>query len=295
MTTPTEAEADANSRHKADLIAEYLWRADLDVADVAWLPYSNRHGPSRTRLARAAYRTVPDPCPKRGDHSPPSSLGSDSWRYVLDALTDLADRDRYGFPEPAPPRDLTDQRATWLRPAVETVEIPEPGELPPGGTACGPSAPTPEDVEVVRQFAETLAAAPPRRSRPLDLVAYDVAPALVTSGSPPAGHRPVHVGPPRGWDDLAALGPLDPPHPCRWCGREAIVGTLNGWRCAAHWPRRGDPRGDWGWSLNWAPDPGRVCLAAACYCGRCPHYDPSGAGLKQGARAGVSHAETSST
>lgn len=326
MTSAAELEADANSRHKAALIAEYLWRTNLAVADVAWLPYSDRHGPSRTRLARAAYRAIPDPCPKHGDHSPPSSLGSDSWRYVLAELADLYDRERFGFPEPAPPRDFAYERDQWRQPGpVETLELPEPGELPdeepdeipaeipPGVIVCGPAEPTPEDVAMVREFAALIVADPrvppdltadavqratlealhapavPRRARPLDLVAYATPPALVTAGSPPLlPGEAIPTGPPRGWAVLAAPGPLNPARPCRWCGAPAVVGTLNGWRCADHPPRRGDPRGDWGWGFNWAPNPAKPpCLAAACYCGRCPHYDPAGQALKQGARAGI--------
>jgi hypothetical protein len=294
VTSTAELEADANSRHKADLIAEYLWRCGLTVADVAWLPYTDRHGPSRARLARAAYRAVIDPCPKRGDHSPPSSVGSDSWRHVLAALADLADRERYDFD--APPRDLLDERDEWLPTphlrAVQTVDLPDPGEPPEEPPDEIPAEmPPPMTAE---QLARNTPPPRERRPRPLDLVPYDTRPALVTAGSPPLLHGQTSGhGPPRGWHELAALGPLEPERPCRWCGNPAIVGTLNGWRCWAHWPVRGDPRGDWGWNLNWAPNPGKPpCLAAACYCGRCPHYDPSGQSLKQGARAGVGAPET---
>jgi hypothetical protein len=69
--------------------------------------------------------------------------------------------------------------------------------------------------------------------------------------------------PPRGWDVLAGLPPL-PGRVCLICDAPAIVGTLDGYRCAAHPPR-------WGQGLDWTPK-GRPCAGVRCYCGRCPTY-----------------------
>lgn len=98
----------------------------------------------------------------------------------------------------------------------------------------------------------------------------------MTAGSPPLLPGETIAPAPRGWDALAQLPPLQG-RSCRWCGAPAIVGTLNGYRCADHPPVRGDARGDWGWGFNWAPTErtGR-CLPSRCYCGRCPQYDPTG-------------------
>lgn len=74
------------------------------------------------------------------------------------------------------------------------------------------------------------------------------------------------AGPPRGWADVVALGPV-PGRRC-WCKAPAVrwVTTYEdgpSWRCAGHPPGPGD----WGYALNWAPRP---CLTPLrCYCGRC--------------------------
>lgn len=257
MTRPAydPDEAQDNSRRKARLIAEYAYRCGITWEELGALPYSDkadRKRPTLRRFAAAAFDA-------RGEQeNVPHSRTSDTWRHVYDELTDLEDRERYGFPEPAHVRDLLDQRPDWVRPSLTVVPDQPPDEIP----------------------AET---PPPRRPRPVDLAAYDVPPALVTSGPPRLLRRPA-PSPPRGWTQLATLPRLD--QPCRWCGRPAVVGTLNGWRCPAHPPTRGDPRGDWGWALDWTPHLPPVCLISACYCGRCTHYDPAGHPVKQGARAG---------
>jgi hypothetical protein len=89
---------------------------------------------------------------------------------------------------------------------------------------------------------------------------------------------------PRGWAELAALGPLVPATPCgvpavpdTFCGRPAIVWTTMRAvppiaRCADHPPRPGE----WGHGLDWTP---RICVAPlVCWCGRHPprHLTPAG-------------------
>jgi hypothetical protein len=272
-------EAEENAKAKAAQIALYAYRLGIAFDDLGRLPYSDRtdrKAPTLRRFAAAAFQAAGIRA------NVPHSRTSDTWRYVRAQLADFAERERYGFDPP--PRDLLDERASWLPRPVETVPLPDPGEPPDDMPDVIPGREA-EAAEYERRRAAVL---PPRRARPLDLVAYDTPPALVTAGSPPLlpGEK-IRSGPPRGWHLLAALGPVQPERPCRWCKYPAIVGTLNGWRCWAHWPVRGDPRGDWGWNLNWAPNPGKPpCLAAVCYCGRCPHYDPAGQPLKQGARAG---------
>jgi hypothetical protein len=193
-----EAEADANSRRKGDLIGTYLHRCGLTVEDVNWLPLTDRRGPSRARLARAAYRAA------GAEENPPHSLASDSWRYAREVLGSLAVREEFGF---APtPRDLLGERARWLAPTT------------PDGA--------PDEI-------------------------------------------PAAIPGPRGWGALAALGPL-PDRVCSFCGRPAIVGTLDGWRCAGCPPL--EARRGWGWALDWTPAPGRSCPPGTCWCGRHPHY-----------------------
>jgi hypothetical protein len=297
-------EAEENARAKAGPIALYAYRLGITYPELDALPYSSRDRsiPTRRRFATAALRASADPADH--DRNPPHSDTADSWDHVRRELAALEDRERYGFDPP--PRDLLHERARWLPRPVETVPLPEPGEPPDDMPADIPLADFDPEETAARlaeddrlaerelppplrseQLARTTP--PARRARPLDLVAYDSPPALVTAGSPPLlpGEK-ILPGPPRGWHLLAALGPVQPERPCRWCGHPAIVGTLNGWRCWAHWPVRGDSRGDWGWNLNWAPNPGKPpCLPSVCYCGRCPHYDPGGNSAR-GVRAGQS-------
>jgi hypothetical protein len=260
--------AEENSQRKAGPIASYAYRLGISWEDLGTLPYSDkehRKAPTLRRFAAAAFTAA------GVAENVPHSRTSDTWHHVREALAELEDREAYGYDPP--PRDLLDQHSDWIRPALTVV--PDPPSDPVG------------------KQEPTQVSAPPRppRPRPTDLVPYDVPPALVTSGDRP-GRRPAAADLPRGWADLAALGPLDPPRPCRWCGGDGVVGTLNGWRCPDHPPRQGDPRGDWGWALDWTPTPETTCLASACYCGRCPHYDPAGPPMKSGARAGVGAAET---
>jgi hypothetical protein len=272
-------EAQENAKAKAPHLALYAYRLGIAWQELGGLPYSDRtdrKAPTLRRFAAAAFRAAGITA------NVPHSRTSDTWDYVRTELAALEDRERYGFDPPD--RDLLDQRARWIARPVHTIPIPDPGE-PPDDMPADIPAELPARVTP-----------PPRRARPLDLVVYDTPPALVTAGSPPLlPGQTIRAGPPRGWHELATLGPLNPARPCRWCGAPAIVGTLNGWRCSAHWPTRGDHRGDWGWNLNWAPNPAKPpCLAAACYCGRCPHYDPAGQALKRGARAGVGDSNTRS-
>lgn len=247
---PVEQVAEANARRKAALIALYAWRLGITFDELGALEYSDkhdRHRPTLRRFAAAAFKAA------GVDENVPHSRTSDTWRYLRVELDELADRERYGF-DPPPARDLLEQRGDWIPAAW-----PDVAGFPPDLTR------------------EQLAAATPaaRRIRPVDLVPYaaDERPALVASGCPPL-LKGSTIAPPRGWLELAELGPLEPARSCRWCGAAAIIGTPNGWRCSGHWPVPGDPKGDWGWRLNWAPKPERgPCLRAVCYCGRCPHYD----------------------
>ena len=106
---------------------------------------------------------------------------------------------------------------------------------------------------------------------------------------PPAGARPaLTVVPdlpaddaaewvkPRGWDALAALGPINRPDaPCTECGAAPVVLTPKASHCAAHPPQPGRP-GHWGAHLNWTPDASTGKCATygrqSCYCGRCQHH-----------------------
>lgn len=281
------AEAEENSRAKAVPIARHAWRLGLTFDDLARLPYSDktdRSAPTLRRLATAAFRASPDPADRR--RNPPHSRTSDTWRHVRAELADLEDRARYGHPD-AVPRTLLDERDAWTptavrRPVVD-VHLPDgppeeiPADIPP--VDFDPAEAAARLAEADR-LAERETA---RRPRPVDLAAYGPgdAPALVTSGARPRlPGDPTPGAAPRGWDTVTALPPLDPARPCRWCGAPAVIGTLNGWRCQSHPPVRGDPRGDWGWALNWQWVPGRVCPPGACWCGRCTRYDPGGAPMR---------------
>lgn len=257
---------EVNSRRKADVIALYAWRLGVTFEQLGTLPYSDkhdRHRPSLRRFATAAFRAA------GVDENVPHKRTSETWRYLREALNELADRERFGFGT-APARDLLEQRAQWLPTVVELpgavgdreVAIAVAFRDVAEGRPVTPLAPEPHRV---------------RRVRPSELAPYasDEAPALVTSGCPPALAGST-AGPPRGWLEFARLDPV-PGRSCRWCGAPAVVGTLNGWRCAQHWPVPGDPRGDWGWQMNWSPKrDAAACLLSRCYCGRCPHYDVTG-------------------
>jgi hypothetical protein len=277
-TRSAEQIAEANARRKAEVIALFAWRLGISYDELVTLEYSDRHDrhkPTLRRFAATAFKAA------GVTENVPHSRTSDTWQYLRGELVELADRERFGF-DPPPARDLLEQRGQWIAeawPAVDPMHETQPLKLPPGVIACGPAAGElpPEDVATVVEFARELEQRRPRRVRPSELAPYAAgdAPALVTSGCPPHV-RDSTTDPPRGWLELAQLGPL-PGRSCRWCGAGAVVGTLNGWRCAQHWPWPGDPKGDWGWSLNWAPGPTvGACLASRCYCGRCAHYDVTG-------------------
>lgn len=74
---------------------------------------------------------------------------------------------------------------------------------------------------------------------------------------------------PRGWDELAQLGPLTDrlDARCEICQEPALVKAPEQWRCAQHPPQPGE----WGHGLNWAPRTnGGTCAPNRCYCSRCP-------------------------
>jgi hypothetical protein len=149
-------------------------------------------------------------------------------------------------PDPAPGtdtwamvRDLLDTKTAWAAQHPDHPAAARPPLLPAGCvclTGCAPAA-----------CGDCSTCTPP-------------APA------PPAAAGSESAGVPRGWADLAALGPVGG-RSC-WCGEPAVrwVTTHQDgaeWRCAGHPPMPGD----WGYSLNWAP---RACVAPLrCYCGRC--------------------------
>lgn len=281
-------DAEENARRKAKVIAAYAWRLGITFDELGALPYSDKHDrkrPTLRRFAAAAYRAA------GVAENVPHSRTSDTWRHLREELEALAERAEFGAGD-VPAGDLLDERTRWL-PDREPDEIP--AEIPPPLTAAQLAAATPvarQFGDVARRVADRLDAderhagpllppPPSRRVRPVDLLPYAEAPALVTSGARPVlPGEPAPPGRPRGWDALVALGPLDPPRPCRWCGEPAVVGTLNGWRCAEHPPVRGDVRGDWGWGLDWTPKPGRSCPATGCWCGRCDRYDVKGEPLR---------------
>lgn len=99
----------------------------------------------------------------------------------------------------------------------------------------------------------------------------------------PAVHNPVddtadvaaapEVVFPRGWDALAALGPVDRLDArCARCRRPAITAVrcdgIGEWRCAGHPPQPGE----WGAALDWTPRAGGGCAPNRCYCSRCPGF-----------------------
>jgi hypothetical protein len=257
-TRTAEQVAEANARRKAKAIAAFAWRLGISYDELVTLEYSDRHDrhkPTLRRFAAAAFKAA------GVDENVPHSRTSDTWRYLRG---ELADRERFGF-DPPSARDLLEQRGQWIAeawPAVDPMhETPSPaGELAAVVEAVADELDSREQPLVVTR---------PRRVRPVELAPYAAgdAPALVTSGCPPHV-RDSTTDPPRGWLELAKLGPL-PGRSCRWCGAGAVVGTLNGWRCAQHWPWPGDPKGDWGWQLNWAPGrtSGRVSRRAATAAG----------------------------
>jgi hypothetical protein len=284
-TRTAEQVAEANARRKAKAIAEFAWRLGISYDELGTLEYSDRHDrhkPTLRRFAAAAFRAA------GVDENVPHSRTSDTWRYLRGELVELADRERFGF-DPPPARDLLEQRGQWIAEAWPAVDPMHETQPPPLSLEQRQRPPRPPGLELEagetigdREVAVAVALADafearPRRVRPSELAPYAAgdAPALVTSGCPPHV-RDSTTDPPRGWLELAALGPL-PGRSCRWCGAVAVVGTLNGWRCAQHWPWPGDPKGDWGWQLNWSPGPNvGACLASRCYCGRCAHYDVTG-------------------
>lgn len=278
-TRSAEQIAEANARRKAEVIALFAWRLGISYDELVTLEYSDRHDrhkPTLRRFAATAFKAA------GVTENVPHSRTSDTWRYLRGELVELSDRERFGF-DPPPARDLLEQRGQWIAeawPAVDPMHEspPDPLALEPGETIGD------REVAVAVAFRDVAEGRPiepyvppSRRVRPSELAPYAAgdAPALVTSGCPPHV-RDSTTDPPRGWLELAKLPPLTG-RSCRWCGAGAIVGTLNGWRCAQHWPWPGDPKGDWGWQLNWTPGPNvGACLASRCYCGRCAHYDVTG-------------------
>jgi len=197
-----QLEADANSRRKGDLIGTYLHRCGLTVEDVNWLPLTDRKGPSRARLARAAYRAA------GAEENPPHCLASDSWRYAREVMGSLAVREEFGF-DPTP-RDLTAERGRWL--------APEPPTGPAAGLDPAPQPPTPVEIPGPRGWG-ALAALGPLPDR---ICSFCGAPAIVGTldgwrcqDCPPLERR-------RGWgwalDWTPAPGRSCPPGTC-WCGR----------------------------------------------------------------------------
>lgn len=293
-------EAEENSRRKAKVLARYAYRHGLTFMDLGDLPYAvkgDRKAPSLRRFAAAAYRDA------GVTENVPHSRTAGTWTYLRAELADLEDRAAYGMPG-APTVDLLERRGDWVRQVVD-LHLPEPDgpadEIPadtpapdvgPAPQDCAPTPTPPVDfdpAEAAARLAEgdrlarqEAATRRPRRLTPASLAPYAHGdePALITSGSRPVlpGDPPAPRAP-RGWDVVAALPPLDPAESCRWCGQPAVIGTLNGWRCPAHPPVRGDSRGDWGWAMNWAAAPGRSCPPTVCWCGRHPHYTPASPSL----------------
>lgn len=133
----------------------------------------------------------------------------------------------------------------------------------------------------LRKWAREAGVNPPRDGSPT----WTVACQLHAEGDhPPArrveGHAEAASAPPpdmpRGWPELAALGPITPTQPCAAagadghpCERPAIIVMQASTgprvaRCADHPPRGSE----WGAGLNWTPRP---CSAPRwCLCGRCP-------------------------
>lgn len=97
----------------------------------------------------------------------------------------------------------------------------------------------------------------------------------------PTDVLPVPEDAPPGWEALCALPLLTRPDArCLRCGRQAIVGTLTGWRCPGHPP----VAGEWGARLRWERSPHRQCAPNRCVCGRCDGYTiPGDAPLPQAA------------
>lgn len=149
--------------------------------------------------------------------------------------------------------DRADLHAPGSAPATPRTE---PLPVPPGpptnvGGCPGTSNPDGTGLEVPVPRGH----APAESAAPSDL---PVAATLVDQQQ---------VVPPRGWLELAASGPVDPPQPCGLCGAPAIVRSLAShgsdlWRCAAHPP----VPGDWGYGLWWGPRP--CLLPLECRCGR---------------------------
>lgn len=146
-----------------------------------------------------------------------------------------------------------------------------------GHNPPSPGSPT-WDLVLERLQARTEWAA----ANPGDPRAARSAPDRARYGLPDTSASDRHAAVPRGWDTLAALGPLGPPTGCtipvanpagggrRPCGQPAIAWTTMrsgppAARCEHHPP---GPT-EWGATLDWTP---RRCRAPAiCWCPRCPH------------------------
>lgn len=134
-----------------------------------------------------------------------------------------------------------------------------------------------ERLSVLWQHADSPTAPPQDLMTERARWGQDDAEAVDTTDAPQAPALLEHDGTaPRGWDELVALGPLtgfDRPPRCAVCRTTpAIVGLVDGWRCAAHPPRAGE----WGHLLDMTPRAQRGCTTVRCYCGRCSTYAPLG-------------------
>lgn len=148
------------------------------------------------------------------------------------------------------------------------------------GRAAGVAAPSPETASVAvdlldtkEEWAERHPDAPAAARAGLDRPDWLPAPRPVLVSVPTLPPVAEYVKP-RGWDALAALGPLPREHdaPCHVCGAAPVVITLAHAHCAEHPPQppTGDRPGQWGWGLNWTPTHATgKCPAGVCWCGRC--------------------------
>ena len=228
--------ADLNREAKVQKIALHAWRYAVTPQEIDAL---DEH-----ELAMLA---------RRAETHPPHE-GSPTWQIVKDRLALMwanADDPR------APIQDRITEPRPWA-PTRRRTPAPQPVE----------PAPVPEAPRDTDERHETSDDPPSEANEPVDGQRRD----HDTVGQPTHERTFVALEPPvipddapRGWAELAALGPLTWPGApkCVRCPRAAIVVSVEGPRCAEHPP-------NWGRTLNWTPSPLSSCTSTRCYCGRHP-------------------------
>lgn len=254
-----------NRQAKAKALARWCWRHGVDGADIA--------AAGKDRLDRWA---------RSADVHPPRGGGDgDTWTATRMDLLSYAEWAGRNPSDPRTERPHLDEHHAWTTTPLPDLRrvaracrtrpeepCPSPSPSPPPRRPAAPAAGTPATrAASARSSAPTTGTGSPAPS------GSGTAPAVVPRSKWP-----------KGWEHLENLEPV-PDADCFKCGAPAVIGTLDGWRCAGHPPvgrewgaRRPLPAASpapWHGGIDWTPHPQRPPCGRTCLCGRCPHYQPA--------------------